>query len=781
MAIEANGMANQAEPGGGLELARNLGDHRASDLPAVRLVASGYTEPKSDDAAAPDATALLRALRRCWAPGLGLGLVASVVVGLTTWTFMPSPKFVAKAALQAASTPPRILSTVGGERADFGTYLRTQVAMIKGRLVLNRLLARPGIAALPLFREVGDPLEWLEKELQVESNGGNELLKVSLKGEYPEDLARVVNELSDSYLRETREQEARERSDRLRKLTENHDRYLADRSERRKTLKSFAEGVGSNDRRTLSVKQELDLERLEMTRRELLYLQSDLRKARVDLRVIEARDRPGPAQAVSAWAVADEVASDPVVGSQSVRVVDLEGRLARARRTIRGEGDPAIRRVHDELESTRRVLAARRGEIMKAAGQRMGEQAVQDAAGRIASSSERVAILEEHERILTGEVGRIAEEARNLNRTSIALEDSRGEMDQADEMVKKIASEIEAQKVELLAPSRVRMLEGAEAPTKRDSRPRLKATFAAGGGAFALSLLVLTWRESQAGRIDSTQVVKRQLGLKVLGVLPRLEDRLRRQVHRPSTPWEIRRASLYFESIDATRAMLLRLLDGTPSVVVLITSALKAEGKTSLTCHLAASLARAGKSTLLVDGDLRIPSAHKLLNLPSGGGLSEIMRGEMSAREAIRPTTYDGLMFLPTGECDAAALDALSRGKVGEIFAELREQFEIILVDSSPILPVADPIQFGRHCDAIVLSILENVSTVPAIRAAFDRLGSIDVPVLGAVVAGSPMMHYKYQFYRKPASDSRRGRPGDVVPSSRAASLPAAAVSRTLS
>ena len=64
---------------------------------------------------------------------------------------------------------------------------------------------------------------------------------------------------------------------------------------------------------------------------------------------------------------------------------------------------------------------------------------------------------------------------------------------------------------------------------------------------------------------------------------------------------------------------------------------LKAEGKTSLSCHLAASLARAGKSVLLVDGDLRIPSAHTLFGLPSWPGLSEVLRGDLSPVEAILP------------------------------------------------------------------------------------------------------------------------------------------------
>lgn len=756
MTTESKTTPDRTEPGPGRESPDGAPADRGAGLPAAWNAARGHPAPGPD---APDGSSGLRALRRRWAPASALGVLASMAAGLATWAFMPPPKFAAEATLFAASAPPHVLSPSGGGRADFATYVKTQAGLIRSRLVLNRLLAEPGIAALPLLREAGDPLGWLQRELKVESGGGSELIRVSLAGNHAEDLARVVNEILAIYLREVREQEVREKSERLRQLKENLDRCLADRSGRREAMKKYSEQIGASDRRSVSVRQELDLERLELSRRELLHLQSDLRRAHVEQGVIEALGRAGSGPAAPAGAVAVELAADPVIGSHSARIGELEGRLASARRSIRGEDDPAIGRVRDELESSRKALAARRGEVAEAAGRRTGEQATREVAGRIAAGREKVAILEEHERILAGEVARLAGEARASNRTGIALEHTRGEMDLADEMVKNLTSEIHAQGVERIAPPRVRMLEKAEVPTGRDPKPRLKATSAAAGGAFALILLGFTWIESRAGRIDSARLVRQQLNLRLLGVLPRLGDRFRGTVLRPDTAGSARHASLYFESVDATQAMILRVLDDGRPRIVLIASALKAEGKTSLSCHLAASLARAGKATLLVDGDLRIPSAHRLLGLPAGPGLSEVLRGDLDLADAVRPSAIDGLMFLPAGECDDATLDAMSRGKVGRAFAELRGRFEFILVDSPPILPVADAILLGRHCDAVILSILENASTIPATRAALDRLGSLDVPVMGAVVAGSVMPRYKYRGYRKVPTRPRHGRP----------------------
>src|SRR5439155_15590423 len=115
------------------------------------------------------------------------------------------------------------------------------------------------------------------------------------------------------------------------------------------------------------------------------------------------------------------------------------------------------------------------------------------------------------------------------------------------------------------------------------------------------------------------------------------------------------------ESIDAIRAFLLRdsILEATR--VVMVTSAVAGEGKTTLASHLAGSLARAGRRTLLVDCDLRTPSVHQMFELPLQPGFSEVLLEEIDLANAIQNTTVAGVSVLSAGQWDREVMQALAR------------------------------------------------------------------------------------------------------------------------
>jgi capsular exopolysaccharide synthesis family protein len=235
------------------------------------------------------------------------------------------------------------------------------------------------------------------------------------------------------------------------------------------------------------------------------------------------------------------------------------------------------------------------------------------------------------------------------------------------------------------------------------------------------------------------------LGLRLVGCLPALPPRSgpgagRRAVPAPAAEadWQ----AVLMESIGATRALLLHTSRVEALRVVMITSALEGEGKTSLAGHLATSLARAGRRTLLVDGDLRRPAVHRLFDLPPEPGLCELLRGGAGVAEALRPTQIDDLCVLPAGRAEAPALQALARGDLHLVLEELRGQFDFIIVDSAPILPVSDTLLIAQHADAVLFSILRDVSRLPMVYGACERLQALGVRVLGAVVAGADGPHY---------------------------------------
>lgn len=180
--------------------------------------------------------------------------------------------------------------------------------------------------------------------------------------------------------------------------------------------------------------------------------------------------------------------------------------------------------------------------------------------------------------------------------------------------------------------------------------------------------------------------------------------------------------------------------------VMMVTSAVEHEGKTTFATQLAASLARAGHRTLIVDGDLRHPRAHLALDLELRTGFPELLRREMGSDEVVQPTSVDGLFAITGGACDYAAITALARNDISDIIAGFRDAFDYVVIDAGPVLAFADSLILGQRCDAVILTTMIDVSSVTLVNKAVERLQTVGVRLMGAVVNGgganSPSRRY---------------------------------------
>src|SRR5205085_3116182 len=181
-----------------------------------------------------------------------------------------------------------------------------------------------------------------------------------------------------------------------------------------------------------------------------------------------------------------------------------------------------------------------------------------------------------------------------------------------------------------------------------------------------------------------------------IGTLPLLPAPIRQAALSATTTRDVQWEGQLTEAVDAVRTFLLRALGDGPHVV-LVTSAVQGEGKTSLASQLAASLARAWRKTLLIDGALRKPAAHQLFDLPGEPGFSEVLRNEIEPSDVIKPTSVGRLWLMPAGQWDPHAQQALAQDGVATLFEQLKEEFDLIIVDSCPVLPVTDTLLLGQH------------------------------------------------------------------------------------
>jgi capsular exopolysaccharide synthesis family protein len=743
--------------------------------------------------------AFLKAFRRRWLPSSMAGILCAAAAAAAVW-FLMKPKATAQALLYVASNPPKIMfNTVdnsGEGRADvMMNYQKTQAALVKSQQVLNTALARPipgreaaKITDLGIVREQSDPVEWLTADLQVDYTVGPELMRVALRGDNANEQALVVNAVVHAYLDEIVNKERVKRTFRLDQLKQYYSDYDDTLSKKRNLLKKLGEDAGSGETQTLNLTHQFALEQLAMAKKDLMACRSELRKLELEVGVHQAQGQASasltlatgtlgmmasplgqgpllmasalvPAKAkeeeqprktpVPPWAVEEYLKQDPIAMVHLQRVAQLQTKIENLKdNLVRGKDDPLMQKPLRELEAEQRALEARRHEVAEQLAEK-GLLRPQDnnpaqPQDNAAQQQERIVVLQRLKEMLTEDVNRLTGEARAINKSSLDQTSLREEISQLEGTAAKVATEMEGLKVEINAPPRVTLQEDAVISRAGGDKRRLAVLCLAAFASLALGVFGVCWLEMRVQRITCPEDVVRGMGVSVMGAIPTPGSVVRRRLLAGGTPAPEIGLALAAESVDATRTMLLHAARQESLRVVMITSALSGEGKTSLASHLAVSLARAGRQVLLMDCDLRKPALDQVFDVAEAPGVSELLLGTASVVETVQPTSVDGLYILAAGEVSAEALDLLGRDAIQPIFDQLKVRFDMIVVDSCPVLPVADALMLGQRVDAVLFSTLYGVSRLPTVHAAWQRLEPLGVRLLGVVLNGTRESYGEY-------------------------------------
>ena len=679
---------------------------------------------------------------------MGLAFLVSGVCSMAAWFLIPPPKYQAQAQVLVRTTTPQIMfKTVDAEveRGDneYARFQKSQLIQLKSRFVINTALQQPGINELKMIREQKRPADWLVENLQASFLQGSEVLQISLDGKYPEELARLVNAVTNCYIEEVANGDLKRRVQRRELLKKLSNTKFAELKDRRDALRTLAQRAGSDDRQTLVLKQQYAIELGTAVRKDLREVQSQKRKleAMIKAQRPEALHETA-APMVSNDAVARLIEQDPEVSDLKAKLAAASERLASESvytgRVARKSGmNPALKTLRDEVELINKQLERKRRAIRPSVIQQLQNPQDDSQLVKGGSLEQQLAVATELEASLQEEIKNFSQTDQVLTDNTLDLQDNKDEFKQIEDAASKIASEVEKLDVELQAPPRISLIEEAIPPSTRNVKKWYMTFGMIGLGSFWGTLFAVAFLELQTRKIDSADEVVGDLGLAVVGSLPMLPARARRNGVMARQEKDRYQYNLLLESIDATRTMLIHAARSGSHRVIMIASALPGEGKTSLSSHLATSLARSGQKTLLIDADLRCPSIHRLFDLTPDLGLSELLRGEVAFEDVIVSTAVEELKVLTAGKCDTQTLRILSQGGLGGLFARLKEQYDFVIVDSSPILPVADAQIIAQQVDAVLFSILADVSRKTKIQAAYQRIAALGVKVLGAVVTGA--------------------------------------------
>lgn len=184
---------------------------------------------------------------------------------------------------------------------------------------------------------------------------------------------------------------------------------------------------------------------------------------------------------------------------------------------------------------------------------------------------------------------------------------------------------------------------------------------------------------------------------------------------------------------------------------VLVTSAMLSEGKSTIISFLAITAAsQRGIKTLLIDADLRRPAIHKFFAMERGPGLADILEGKLKAVEAVRKTSLENLQIVTAGRPTEHPSEVFDAEAIAAVVDEMKFYYDLILVDSAPILPVSDPMLLSSRLDAILLVVKAGATQREIVDRAVDILSANRHRILGVILNNmnnSLPYYYDYKYY----------------------------------
>ncbi len=674
---------------------------------------------------------LINCLRRKWLMALLLGLLFAIITALALlWLFPASSSITAYIQVKAADPESVFGKQSQVSKQEFEIFQQTQIALIRSQFVLVAALNRPDIAQLTaVAKESPDALTWLTDGLHVNVLGGQgEILEIQYNGEEAsQEMVKVINAVITAYTNEVLYKDKGLAEDKRASLSELHKEVSDELREKINKQQALAKELGDSESPIAS-------QMTAMLMRQVSTLNGQIARAKEMLVEIEVEKELAERAATSTFAIQQAIDEslqiDPMIASFQEQEFEITQQMTDLQSMTRGGNSPRIKKLQQQLLQLRQSVQQYRmtaeadlRKKFKSAPSDMLGQAMAEYMVRRERANQTIRGLE-------AQMVETLEKIDDMSGRSAKLSMLEADIEQLRDAQKTMAFQLRAQNVDQsTALERVSVIQNAQAKEQINNIERLAIAFIGGIAAFGVTCYCVAMLEFRLRRLNGPTDVDEGLGIRVLGVLPPVSS-------RKATSAGSAGAAQLSEAIDNVRATLMHDSTSKARQVVLITSADTMEGCTTVASHLALSLTRAGRRTLLIDGDLRAPSLHKLFGMPVEDGLSELLRSEIEVTDALRPTNTEGLWLLTAGQCDMDAVHALAADQLQPVFSKLREEFDFIIIDSAPVLGLSDSLSLGQYVDGAILTVLRDQSEVRRIYQASELLKNMGIRVIGSVVNG---------------------------------------------
>lgn len=201
------------------------------------------------------------------------------------------------------------------------------------------------------------------------------------------------------------------------------------------------------------------------------------------------------------------------------------------------------------------------------------------------------------------------------------------------------------------------------------------------------------------------------------------------------------------EALRYLRTNIFTPLHETSLQTLMITSAEPREGKSTITANLASTIALGKQNVVVVDADMRLPTLHQIFKLPNQSGLSTVLSEEATLSDALQKSEVPCLSILTSGPLPNNPAELLSSSRMAAVIQQLKQQFDVILLDTPALLPVTDAAILTAIADGIVFIIGRTQSRKESIDAAHRQLANVNDKLVGVVV-NRAQRNYRYDYYR---------------------------------
>ena len=677
-------------------------------------------------------------------------VIAVVVAAALVWTMLQTPRYTAVTTVQIDDQTASVLgedledAVIEDSGWDIDRFLNTQLEVLRSRELAERVARRLelfGDEAFLAAMEVPPPADGLPERLRQDQVVGllqaglgvdlprnSRVARISFDSTDPEMSARVANGFAEEFIQASLRRRFDKSAYARNFVAEQLDEARAQLEASERELNAYARDAGLIRAREPGISDDSSNRASSVTSSSLLQLNEAANRAQADRVAAEARWR---AESNTPLLSSETVLADPTVQSLMQQRAARRAELQSARERYLDD-HPQVRELTSQIAEIERQLNAAARNV------RNGIRA-------------RYTAAREAESQLRGQVGRLeretlAEQDRSVRYNTLAREadTNRSIYDGLLERYRELNASAG------VAASNISIIDPADPPLGPSSPNVMRNLLLALILGTAIAGVAVFLRDQLDDRIRVPEDIDAKFGIPLLGVVPRVPGN-----EEVGTAMEDPKSSVA-EAYNSLRGSLLHATrEGLPKIL-LITSSQPTEGKSTTSWATAASLARMGRRVVLVDADMRRPSIHRRAGIANERGLSDLLTSDAAPGDFVSATSTEGLVVLPSGKQPPSPTELLTGPRMALLLERLGEEYDAVVVDSPPVLGLADAPALAAISDGVAFVVESNRGGRGALKSALRRLRAVNANVLGAVLtkfdpqrAGHGYSaYYGYDYYR---------------------------------